>query len=105
MNKFSISEITVGVMGTLFVDGVSALLDTTLIGAAIMPVVQSFATWYIGRWVKSKGGTTTFLREVVKYASNLLPWIPTTFLTFVVVVIMQNRGVSEPTLSTAEATL
>lgn len=103
MNKFHESEIIIGVTGALCVDGVCALLDF-IDPVVTSPAVQSFATWGIGRWRKAKGGTTTFSKEITKYAANLLPWIPTTFLTFVIGVTMHNREASKQVPDTIEAT-
>jgi len=93
IKKFSEAEMLLGGFFTLFIDVVSALIDATGIGLAIAPFLQSLVTFVMWVWFKSKGDKTSgdAGKQVAKYAANILPIVPTTFIVFVVSVYLHNH--------------
>mgnify|MGYP001600628002 CR=1 FL=1 len=93
------SEMLLGTLFTLGVDIIAALIDLTGIGVAIAPVIQSFATFSLTMWFRSKGdpNATKLGKQLVRYALNLLPVSPliiTTFTTtipFLIMVYIHNH--------------
>jgi len=90
-NKFSEAELLVGGFFTLGIDGLCALIDLTGIGLFISPLIQSAATFAVSMWLQSKGGSLSFGKEAVKYASSTLPILPTTFIVFLVSAFVHNH--------------
>lgn len=97
--KFEASEIVIGTLFFLGIDGVCILIDVTGIGLIIAPVLQGFATFAITMWFKSKGdpNATKLGKTILKYALNLLPVTPviitafTVTIPFIVEVIIHNN--------------
>lgn len=92
-NRFTEAELIIGSFAFLGVDVISLALDLTGVGAAIAPVLQGAATFLIEWWVKSKSGSWggLDLNRVMKYLSNTLPLLPTTFTIFLVSAIKHNH--------------
>lgn len=92
-NKFNEVELVLGGMFTLGVDGTCALLDLTGVGAVITPFIQSFVTFVMWMWFRSKGDKNSgkLGRQIAKYASNAIPIIPTTFTVFIIEALIHNR--------------
>ncbi len=91
-NKFTESEIIIGGLFTLGIDGVCALIDFTGVGTAVSPVIQGFATFAIDRWVDSKGGEQFGLgKQFAQYGAGLIPVLPTTTAVFTIRVFMHNH--------------
>lgn len=92
-NKFSTAEIILGGMFTLFIDIISALLDLTGIGWILATVLQSVTSFTTTFWVWSKGSkrATKLERQLMKQLSNILPWVPTCFVAFILEVILHNN--------------
>ncbi len=94
-DKFTESEMIVGGLGALLVDGGCALADifSAGVGAAVTPVVQLAATGAIEWWVDQKGGNLGIVdaKRIGKYASNLLPAIPTVSAIFLTSVLTHNH--------------
>ena len=85
LKKVTESEMVIGGVFTLGLDGLCALIDATGVGLAIAPIIQSFATFSITMWLKTKGGTRVKIgKEAVKYAANFLPVLPTVTAIFAV---------------------
>ncbi|MDO8557131.1 MAG: hypothetical protein Q7R98_01570 [Candidatus Jorgensenbacteria bacterium] len=92
--KFSEAEILIGGLVTFFIDFACGILDAFAIGIIVSPLIQAgvtAATWF---WFKNKGDADSkkIGRQIAKYAANILPVIPTTFVVFVVSAIMHNRA-------------
>jgi len=84
------------IVGTLFLfttDVLCALLDLTIIGAFITPLIQTPASVFTTFWIKSKGNKDAMKigRQMTKYAANLLPWIPTLTIFFIAEVAIHNK--------------
>lgn len=91
-NKFTESEIIIGGLFALGVDGLCALIDLTGVGTGVAPVIQGFSVFAIDRWVDSKGGTSWGTgKQMAQYASGLVPILPTTVAVFVIRVFMHNN--------------
>jgi len=91
-NKFTESEMIVGGLFALGVDGLCALIDFTGVGTAVSPVIQGFATFAIDRWVDSKGGEVMGLgKQFAQYSAGVIPLVPTTTGIFAIRVFMHNH--------------
>ena len=94
-NKFTEVEMIVGGLGALLVDGICAVIDiiTVGIGAFITPVIQITATGAIEYWISKKGGDFSIFnaKRMGKYASNLLPVIPTVLAIFLRSAYLHNH--------------
>lgn len=91
-NKITESEMVVGGLLTLGVDGVCALIDLTGVGLAVAPVIQSFTVFAIDKWVENKGGEPFGLgKQFAQYGASLIPVVPTTTGTFAIRVFMHNH--------------
>ncbi|KKU91575.1 MAG: hypothetical protein UY23_C0001G0181 [Candidatus Jorgensenbacteria bacterium GW2011_GWA1_48_11] len=92
LKKVTESEMVIGGVFTLGLDGLCALIDATGVGLAIAPIIQSFATFSITMWLKTKGGTRVKIgKEAVKYAANFLPVLPTVTAIFAVSAYVHNH--------------
>ncbi|MEX1014476.1 MAG: hypothetical protein WDZ80_04930 [Candidatus Paceibacterota bacterium] len=91
--KFNEAEIIIGGLATLGVDAVAFLLDLTAIGYIIATPLQAFTSFMTSLWASSKGDLEAFKakRQVIKQASNFLPWVPTCFVFFVWEVVKLNN--------------
>ncbi len=92
--KVSLGEIVLFGLILFIVDVFCTLLDFTGIGAAVTPFIQAGFTammtaWFY--WSKKDKAVTKLGRQIIKYASNLLPWVPTLFVVFVVEAYMHNH--------------
>lgn len=92
--KFSEAEIILGGLVTFFIDFACGILDAFVIGIFVSSAIQTGVTAAMWFWFKNKGDPDVrkLGRQIAKYAANLLPWIPTTFLVFIVSAIMHNRA-------------
>ncbi len=92
--KFSASEIVIGVLFWLSVDGVAALLDMTGLGYLLATPLQSVSSFITSWWLSKKGGEKTpwgLKRQIMKQVSNFLPIIPTVTTSFIIEVVIHNR--------------
>src|SRR6056297_603496 len=92
--KFSASEIVIGVLFWLGVDGVAALLDMTGLGYLLATPLQSVSSFITSWWLSKKGGEKTpwgLKRQIMKQVSNFLPIIPTVTTSFIIEVVIHNR--------------
>lgn len=86
------AEMIIGNGFCLAIDGVCALIDFSGIGLFLSPVIQSFGIFVIDQWVGSKGGGTPGLgKKIAKYASGILPVLPTTTAVFNIEVFLHNH--------------
>jgi len=107
-SKFTESEMVVGGLFALGIDGICALTDLTGVGLAITPVIQGFAVFAISQWAESKGGAPASLgKQLAKYAAQFLPVLPTVLAVFVIEVAVHNnpalKEVAEKVAKTAPA--
>ena len=91
--KFSTAEIVLGSLLTLFADFFFAVLDVFIIGVIIGPILQGGVTFGMQIWFRSKGDPDAMNigRQIVKYAANFLPLLPTTFIVFIWSTFTHNR--------------
>ena len=92
--KFNMAEIVVGGLFTLTVDAVAALLDfVPAIGWMIASIIQAGTSFGTSMWLRTKGGKRAFglERQLIKQASNLLPWVPTCFASFLIEAALHNN--------------
>jgi hypothetical protein len=91
-NKFTESEIVVGSLFALGVDGICGFIDFTGVGLGISPVIQGFAIFAIDKWVGNKGGITLGVgKQMTQYAAGILPVLPTTTAVFAIRVFVHNN--------------
>ncbi len=94
-NKFTESELIIGGLGALFFDIVCGVIDflSAGIGATFTWVFQLAATGAIEWWVSQKGGSLGIFdaKRLTKYASNILPVVPTVFLIFLFSTMTHNH--------------
>lgn len=92
-NKFSEAEIILGGFFAFGVDFTCILLDLTIVGAFITPVIQGFVTFIMWMWFKSKGdqGSGKISRQIAKYSANVLPVVPTNFIVFLIEAFIHNH--------------
>lgn len=95
--KFSVSEMVIGSLATLTVDGSCAILDWLIIGVFVSPIIRSGVTLGFWMWFKNKGDKNTKKAgsQIAKYSANLIPSIPTTLTVFLVSAFLHNRRVSK----------
>lgn len=87
-NKFTESEVVVGVLGALLVDGICIAIDLTGVGLAIAPIIQGAATFGFGWWIKSKGGAPAGVgRWLARLVPHLLPVTPILITAFTVTIV------------------
>ena len=93
--KFTESELVVGGLGALLIDGVCGAIDFVSAGisAVITPVAQLAATGAIEWWISQKGGDLGIIdvKRMGKYASNLIPVITTVFFIFLISAFIHNH--------------
>ncbi|MBI4034252.1 MAG: hypothetical protein HY378_01750 [Candidatus Brennerbacteria bacterium] len=93
-NKFTESELVVGGLGFLLIDGFCFFIDFAPgIGWMITAVTQTAATFAIEQWIENKGGDLGGLsaKRIGKYFLNAVPWFPTTFGIFLVSALIHNN--------------
>lgn len=87
-DDFTTSEIMVGLIYTLTTDTMFLVLDYTILGAMITPVLRNGVAFTIWLWLKSKNDphATKVGRLVFKGVANVIPWIPLFVNTFMFIV-------------------
>ncbi len=90
-NKFNEAEIVIGCMFVGGVDVVCLLIELTGIGVFISAPLQSFVTFGLWWWFKSKGGERggNLGKQIAKYFANVLPMA--NFVAFIIQVIIHNN--------------
>ncbi|MFB6212787.1 MAG: hypothetical protein ABEI53_03175 [Candidatus Magasanikbacteria bacterium] len=96
MSAFRISEIVIGLLFIFAIDVLSALLDLSGFLWPIATFLQGATSLATTAWLKMKGGSraTSIERQFTKQISNLLPWVPTCSLAFVIEVYIHNKEVN-----------
>lgn len=84
------------IMGSLFlltVDGFALLLDITVIGAAVAPLIQSCGSVATTLFFRAKGdkNATKLGKQIIKQLLNLLPILPTLTTVFCVEAYLHNH--------------
>jgi hypothetical protein len=79
--KFELGEIVFYSLFALFIDGLCLLLDLTVVGLVIAPILQGLATFGFSVILKNKGDSQaiSFKKQIGPQALNLLPVLPTVF--------------------------
>jgi hypothetical protein len=79
--KFELAEIILYSLGALFIDGLCFLLDLTVIGLLIAPIIQSLATFGFAFILRGKGDkeSLSLKRQIGPQTLNFLPALPTVF--------------------------
>lgn len=93
IDKFMEADMILGGGSALLVDGFCALIDLTVAGALVTPLVQGATTLGFSLWLWQKGDKRAFGlgRQIAKQASNLLPFVPTLTAVFIIDVIIHNN--------------
>lgn len=92
--KIETSEKTIGSIFLGGIDGICALLDLTVVGAFFTPVIQGAVIFCMDQFFfKSKGGNSSAKlgKQFLKYASNIIPVLPTLVTIFWVEVSLHNN--------------
>ena len=91
--QFVESEVLIGVIFLFGLDGIAALIDATGVGMAIAPVLQAFGTGSITMWMWSKGSKSAVKpgRQIVQHLANIIPFVPTVTLVFLVSTYLHNH--------------
>ena len=80
---------------TIPVDAISALVDATGVGAAIVPFFQSGAMFVVRAWFYFSKQDQNAMRadgkQLTRYLSNVLPFVPTVTIVFLIDVAMHNN--------------
>jgi len=95
-NKVSMVEMVLWLLlFTIPVDAISAILDTTGVGAAIMPFFQGGMMFVMRAWFYSSKHDADAMKingkQLTRLVSNLLPWIPTVTIVFLIDAYMHNH--------------
>lgn len=94
INSVTESEIIVWLVFLLGFDGVCILLDLTGVGMGIAPFLQGAGTFSSGIWFeKSKGDKNAMKmqRQLIKYISNIAPFLPTLSIAFAIETYVHNH--------------
>lgn len=91
--KISESEI---IIGTMFAFGVFVLcfiFDLFIIGMVVTPIIESFFTFGTRLFFKSKGDphANKLGANIAQYAANLIPFIPSIVVVFIIKVYIHNH--------------
>lgn len=93
-SKFIEAEMVVGGLGFLLIDGLCFLIDLIpVVGWVITAVIQMATTFAIEQWISNKGGEFSGFtaKRFLKYLTNAVPYLPTTFTIFLVSALMHNH--------------
>jgi hypothetical protein len=84
--KIMEAELILGGLFFLGIDLFAGLLDFLGVGIIIGGILQAGGTFAatVFFWLKGDKGALKFGRQIVKYAANFLPWVPTLFLAFII---------------------
>lgn len=100
-NKIGYGELLVFSFLFLFVDIICFLIDFTVVGAGITPVIQGFVLFFMDKFLMGKGtkSASKLGRKIAKYALQLLPLLPTLVTTFLIEAAIHNKQNSIPIAS------
>ena len=103
-SKYTETEYIIGFVFFFGTDVVCAVIDTTGVGAAIAPVIQMGGTFAQTLWAWGKGDKNAVKtgRQIAKYASNALPWVPTLTVMFLAEAYIHNHPERFATLQKLE---
>ncbi len=92
-NPYNEVELLIGYFFFGGVDLICFLLDFTGVGDFLTPFIQGFATFTMTMWARSKGDANAVKmgRQLVKYGSNIIPWLPTTLAAFAIESYLHNH--------------
>lgn len=90
---FEFGEIIFYSLFALFIDGLCFLLDLTVVGLIIAPIIQGLATFGFSVILKNKGDSTaiSFKKQIGPQLWNLAPALPTVFGTSLRKMITHNK--------------
>ena len=91
--KFELGEIIFYSLFALFIDGICFLLDLTVIGLVIAPIIQGLATFGFALILKNKGDSQaiSFKKQIGPQLWNLAPALPTVFASALRRMIQHNN--------------
>jgi len=93
-NDVSQAETIVWLAFLIGFDGICVILDLTGVGMGIAPFLQGVGTFSSGMWFqKAKGDKNAMKmqRQLIKYISNVAPFLPTLSIAFVIEAYMHNH--------------
>ena len=93
-SKFNAAETVLGILFSLLIDGLAAILDLVpIIGKITAPVIQAGVSFGTTLWLMAKGGkkATSLERQLVKHLANFLPFVPTLTIGFAIEVALHNN--------------
>lgn len=91
--KINESEIIIGAMLALGVFVLSFIFDFFVIGMVVTPIIESFFTFGMWWFFKSMGDphANKVGANIAQYAANLIPFIPSIVVVFLVKVYIHNH--------------
>ncbi|TSA45137.1 hypothetical protein D4R51_02405 [bacterium] len=91
--KISESEMIIGTMFALGVSALCFIFDLFIIGMVVTPIIESFFTFGMWLFFKSKGDphADKVGVNIAQYAANLIPFIPSIVVVFIVKVYIHNH--------------
>jgi hypothetical protein len=83
----------IGAILALLVSFFCFSLDSLGIGIVVSPVIEGFFTFGTWMFFKNKGDryTSKVGVNIAQYAANLLPFVPTVLLTFIIRAVIHNH--------------
>lgn len=91
--NFELGEIILYSLLALFVDGICLLLDLTVVGLVIAPIIQGLASFGFSMILRSRGDgeALSFKKQIGPQMWNLAPALPTVFGTSLRRMIVHNK--------------
>jgi hypothetical protein len=93
INRFELGEIIFYSLFALLIDGLCLLLDLTVVGLIIAPIIQGLATFGFSLILRNKGDSQalSFKKQIGPQVWNLAPVLPTVFGTSLRRMIVHNN--------------
>jgi hypothetical protein len=91
--RFELGEIIFYSLFALLIDGLCLLLDLTVIGLVIAPIIQGLATFGFALILRNKGDSQaiSFKKQIGPQLWNLAPALPTVFASALRRMIQHNN--------------
>lgn len=91
--EFNTSELIIGGLFALMVDGFCAFLDIIGVGLIVGPVIHSGFSVTLWWWLKSKGdkNASNMGRQMARYFATIVPVLPVSLATFAVETYVHNH--------------
>ena len=94
------AEVIFGTLTLFGIDIFCFVIDWTGVGAIVAPVIQAGGSFATSWWLHAKGGKKAFSlgRQIGKYGSNILPFVPTLTLVFWIETYLHNHPDAAPAI-------